>query len=231
MQTWYAFLPERCGAANYECFNSALAVAQYSGAKGYQQAQLGYTRTDTARNNLLKKFLEGSDRDDDLMVMLDCDHKYPPNIVERFAAHPAAIEGVVGALAFRRSEPYDPLFFIRDDKQVLRGVADVTELKSQTVRCAIVSTSAIAIRRWVLVELARFGVEWPWFKYEYPTGGAIPSEDMYFGRICEQAGIWHYVDTSLIIPHSTIGWVDDHVQAEYLKARPQLIAPEPVNVR
>jgi hypothetical protein len=152
--------------------------------------------------------------------MLDGDHKYPSDVVNRFAAEDPQL-GVVGALAYRRGEPYDPLFFIRDTNGVLRAPAQFE--RGEIFRCAIVSTSAISIRRWVLVELTRAGNLWPWFRYEYPTNQSLPSEDMYFGRICEQTGIWHHCDSSIEIPHASVSFVDHEVNEAYLKAHPELV--------
>lgn len=222
MDLWWCSLPERNGVANYDVYNSMLEVATAAGVAGYQRIGIGYARTDFARNEVTRKFMELSKRDDDLVVMLDADHKHPRDILNRFASHDSKL-GVVGALAFRRGEPYDPLFFIRDAKG--GGLYAPAEFQLGPVyQCAIVSTSAIAIRRWVLLELERKGYGWPWFRYEYPTNQALPSEDMYFGWVCEHAGIWHHCDTSMVIPHATLSWVDEHVQQEYIKLHPELAA-------
>lgn len=221
MTVFFAIPPERSGAANAESFNSLIDVALEAGRRGHKrQASIGYTRTDNARNLLCKAFAEAPGRHDDMLVMLDVDHLHPTDILDRFAAHDPS-EGVVGALAYRRGEPYDPLFFIRDEAGALRSPASLDYGK--TYKCAIVSTSAIAIRRWVFAELTQRGYAYPWFRYEYPTNGSQPSEDMYFGRICEQAGIWHYVDTGLIIPHAAQTWINREVHEAFLKANPRVI--------
>lgn len=220
MELFYAIPPERSGAANADSFNSLMAVAHEAGKKNYRRLAISYTRTDNARNLLCKSFLDIPGQFDDLLVMLDVDHNHPADILDKFAAHPNE-EGVVGALAFRRGEPYDPLFFLRDEMGALRAPASFEY--GNTYKCAIVSTSAIAIRRWVFNELNLRGYNYPWFRYEYPTNGAQPSEDMYFGRICEQAGIWHYVDTGVIIPHATLSWVNREVNEAFLKANPRLV--------
>lgn len=219
-EVFYAILSERTGAANDHCFNAALDVAEHCGANGYQHLRLGYSRTDFARNELSKAFLERSTRDNDLLVMLDCDHKHPHDIVSKFAAHDPRL-GVVGALAYRRGEPYDPLFFIRING-ALHSVAEFPA--GEIFPCAIVSTSAISIRRWVFLELLQRGYSAPWFRYEYPTDASQPSEDMYFGRICEQSGIRHYCDSSIIIPHAGVSFVDDKLHDAYMKSHPELVS-------
>lgn len=224
---FYAVLSERTGAANDVCFNSALDVAEHCGLNGHKHLRLGYSRTDYARNTISDAFLKESTRDNDLLVMLDCDHKYPADIVSRFAAQDP-VKGVVGALAFRRGEPYDPLFFLRLDG-ALRAVAELEY--GITYPCAIVSTSAISIRRWVFLELQQRGYTSPFFRYEYPTGNTLPSEDMYFGRICEQSGIMHYCDTSILIPHASQAWVTKEIHEEFMKSNQHLITSQNIEVK
>lgn len=219
-------MPERNGVANDVVYNSMLDVAISAGKNGYLRMAPGYTRTDYNRNECCKKFLEVSQRDNDLLIMLDADHKYPANILERLAGHDPSM-GVVGALAYRRGEPYDPLFFVRD-KGGLYPLSGFE--RGPLYQCAIVTTSAISIRRWVLLELNHKGYVFPWFRYEYPTDSSLPSEDMYFGRICEQAGIWHWVDSGLEIPHATYGWVDHAIHEAYLESHPELTQGRTVQV-
>jgi len=226
-QIFYAILSERSGAANDQCFNSLLDVAEHCGANGHKHLRQGYARTDHARNNFVKAFMENSSRDNDILVMLDCDHKYPVDIVSRLAAHDP-IYGVVGALAFRRGEPYDPLFFVRIDGK-LHALAELEY--GPLYPAAIVSTSCISIRRWVILELEQRGYNYPYFRYEYPTDESSPSEDMYFGRICEQAGIRHYCDSSIIIPHASVTFVDQDVHEAYMKNNQHLISTQKTEVK
>ena len=195
------------------------AIAYQAGIHGYHKIQSTYARTDFARNNICKLFLELSSHDDDVLVMLDNDHIHPENVVELLATKAHDI-GVCGALAFRRGEPYDPLFFLRDPNRA--QLFNPAELDfGQVYQCAIVSTSAIAIKRWVFMALAAHGYGWPWFKYEYTEG--MPSEDMYFGKICEQSGIPHYVDTNIIIPHLTWGAVERGMFEKYKELHPEKV--------
>ena len=215
----WSVLPERNGAANDACYLNHLAVAAHCGRSGYSLISGGYARTDLARNNMSKTFLEMTKRDNDLLVMLDADHKYPQNVVEQFANEDPAL-GVVGALAYRRGEPYDPLWFVRNNGQLL---SPIEYAMGEVYACAVVSTSAISIRRWVMLELTRKGYLWPWFRYEYPTSLDLPSEDMYFGRICEAAGIPHHVDTRIEIPHVTYKYIDRQTNEDHLRAHPELV--------
>lgn len=207
---FWALLPERQGAANDHCYNSHIDLAIVSGRhENYRRMQSLYSRTDIARNRYVDAFYQASDRDNDLLVMLDADHKYPPDVLERFEAHDPSF-GVVGALAFRRGDdnaPHDPLYFLGDDDGRIGGPKKIK--LGQIEECMIVSTSAIGIRRWVIIELLRKGYLPPFFRYEYPVGNHNPTEDIYFGNLCNRAGIPHYVDTGLIIPHSAVTFIDE----------------------
>lgn len=176
---------------------------------GYIRIFHPYSRTDQARNDLSKVFMELADDPEDTLVMLDCDHLHPPDIIERLAVHPPE-RGVVGALAFRRGAPHFPCFFHRDPSGVYHII---TEWEKGTLlggqMGSIVGTGAIAIKRWVFERLDSQGFHWPFFRYAYmPNGPVQPSEDIYFGEACEQCGILQYCDTSLETPHLTVGRID-----------------------
>lgn len=221
MSLFWSILSERNGAANDQCYISHLRAATNAGKNGFMPLLLGYCMTDNARNNIVEEFMRVSSRDNDQLVMMDSDHVIPENILERFAVEKPE-HGVVGALAFRRGAPYDPCYFVRVNGVLCSPYEfDMNEVYP----CAIVGTGAISIRRWVIIELERAGFSYPWFKYEYPVGiKNRPGEDMYFGRICEQAGISHYVDTSIIIPHCDNGsFIDNATFENYKKLHP---APE-----
>jgi hypothetical protein len=220
MTTYWAILPERNGAANYECFNSMLDVAMNAGQNGYHRIRSGYTRVDAVRNAIIRTFLNDATDPNDLLVMMDADHKYPDDIIQAFSEHDPEL-GVVGALAYRRGEPYDALFFLRDETG-LHSVFGDFERGDQIYQCAMISTSSISIRKWVLDKLIEKGYELPYFRYEYNTlnNGTDPSEDVYFSKICEQVGIPVYVDSGIEIPHATIKWIDHTTRLEYEKTHP-----------
>jgi hypothetical protein len=218
MTTFWAILPERNGAANYECFNSMLDVAMNAGMNGYKRIMTGYTRVDDCRNGIVRTFLSASNDSNDLLVMLDADHKYPMDIIHEFTEHDPVL-GVVGALAYRRGEPYDPLFYIRDEKGLHAIVGEFE--RGPIYQCAMVSTSAISIRRRVFDELLSKGFKEPYFRYEYDENtGSCPSEDVYLSKVCELAGIKVYCDSGIEIPHATIAYVDHKTRAGYEKAHP-----------
>jgi hypothetical protein len=156
-------------------------------------------RTDRARNVVVEAFLERSRNPDDVLVMLDCDHEHPYYIVDRLAGHPSE-HGVVGALAFRRYSPNDPVFFAFDEDGGMHSPE--YWVRNGVYQCDVVGSGALAIKRWVFDRLEKVGFGFPWFQYEYPEKwGYDQSEDVYFARCCYQTGIKHYCDTGVEIPH------------------------------
>lgn len=197
-----------------DTFGALMNVAVVAGARGYTKIELPYMRTDLARNMIVQAFLDNSDDDNDVLVMLDCDHKHPSTILD-IAHYPPEI-GVVGSLAYRRGGNHDPLFFIRGDDGLLHGAMQWE--KEGLYRCAAVATCAIAIKRWVFLRLAEAGHRY-FFCYEYPDDGKPPTEDMVFARMCEENGIYHYCDTSVTTPHLITGWADGSQWEKFLTGR------------
>jgi hypothetical protein len=196
VQVYWSVLLER--NVHWRPASSLFRVAGNAALNGYNQIEMPYARTDDARNQIVKNFLMHSQHPDDTLVMLDNDHDHPENVVTELARRP---EGVVAALAFRRSPPHDPLWFVRQDDGTLRQPAEWEE--GLVYECDAVGTGAIAIKRRVFDALRDHGYRWPWFRYEYPDDrdGLMPSEDMYFCRICEESGIKVHVHTGVEIPH------------------------------
>ena len=202
------------------CFavNPLVRIAGRCARSGYAYMAIPYTRTDDARNSAclgLAKMVERSHNPRDTLVMLDCDHEHPVDIVHRLVAHDV---GVVGALYYRRSEPYDAMAFFRDKESGELRTPAVWDKDAGLVPCACVGTGAIAIQAWVLQKLMDKGFTWPFFRYLYSETGTIqPTEDMYFGAICEKAGIPHHVDFSLMTPHLTTTRIDGRLFEAHLE--------------
>ena len=198
-----------------QAVTAALRIAGRCGRRGYAFLALPYTRTDDARNTAclaLARMMERGGSDRDTLVMLDCDHVHPVDVVERLVAHDV---GVVGALYFRRSHPHDAMAFFRGEDGELHTPME-WDADAGLTPCAMVGTAAIAIQAWVFKRLIAAGYRWPWFRYCYAEDGIIqPTEDIYFGRICELAGIPHHVDFSLMTPHLTTSVVDTSVFERY----------------
>lgn len=194
---------------------SLLDVAMQSGRDGFTRLRWPYSRTDIARNGLVEMFLAESQEDDDVLVMLDDDHLFPPDVVRRLVRHNVP---VVGALAFRRGVPYFPCMFVR----VEGGYGVVGQWDPGLHEVAMVGTGAIAIRRHVFTQLDDAGFPWPYFRYQYPAGDRVlPSEDIYFSQTCEKAGVQIYCDTTFCIPHLTSATVDEQSWQQWQEDHPE----------
>jgi hypothetical protein len=153
--------------------------------------------------------------------MLDGDHVHPHDIVVRLSGHSPDL-GVVGALYFRRGEPYDPLFFRRQPNGKLRNPAEWDA--GMIYEADAVGTGAVAIRRWVLEQLTEAGYGYPFFQYAYPNdSGFSMTEDIFFARRCEEVGIHHYCDTSIITPHLGRRIIDQRDWEAYKATHPEAL--------
>lgn len=209
------------------CVSSVIDLAAEAGRLGYERLAVPYGRADSARNALCDLFLERSANPHDTLIMLDDDHVHHPKTLERLAS---ADEMVVGALAFRRGKPYDPIAFVRSPKDGELHAMSSWE-PGQLYKVDLVSPAAIAVQRRAFGHLRAEGFQPPWWRYTYADGSAaLPSEDMYFARCCEKAGVPHHVDTGLIAPHHADGWVDETVWREYALDHPEAVKAPRVSV-
>jgi len=191
--------------------NALINCAMIAGAHGFRRISVPYMRTDWARNLIVRAFLDETEDPNDLLNMLDCDHKHPQDILLKMAAHPPHM-GIVGALAFRRGPPYEAMFFIRDAGGRLRSPA---EWEPGCYECEAVGMGAVAIRRWVFTRLDEAVHGWPYFRFTYPPENAYnKSEDVYFCEIARQAEIKIYCNTSVCTPHLGEHLIDDQLWFE-----------------
>ena len=230
MKIFYAMLVER--TVDGDVTQQAFDIGAVSALTGCARIPQGQTSTDKARNHIVTNFLKSATSEADVLVMLDNDHTMPVDIVPKLADKVDAAHQVVGALAFRRSKPHDPCYFVRaaDGK----GLDVPMSFKKELEPCLMVGTGAIAIRRSVFTALEAAGLPPPWFRYEYVDNQIPqPTEDYYFGQQCEKIGVSHWVDTSWYIPHLTkraIGyqdWIDFMQEAD---SEPDRINSEFANI-
>lgn len=218
-QIWFAFLPERCV---YDVgFNVGLQIAYRAGQKGYHPIVANYGRTDITRQGIALAFLQVTSNHDDTLVMLDIDHEHPLDVIDRLIQHDAP---VVTPLMFRRGAPFEACAFLRGADNELHNLASFPEGLFQV---AAVGSGAIAIQRHVFTTLQARGHEF-FFKYEYfdttPTYPArAPSEDLYFSKLCEQAGIALYVDTTFETPHLIFGHSNKEMHELYMSEHPDAL--------
>ena len=204
MTVFWAMLVER--SVDGDVTQNAMDIAGVCAVVGYARIPQTYSRTDMARNYICKTFLKHATSEDDVVVMLDNDHMMPRDIVPRLAQQVDATHEVVGALAFRRSAPHDPCFFIRDEAG--KNFDIVTKYNVGLLKCLCVGTGAIAIRRSVFTKLDAAGLHWPYFRYSYKEDAELQNtEDFEFGQSCDKVGVPHWVDTSFQIPHMGKKWI------------------------
>jgi len=214
---YFAVLNER--SIQHEAVDAREDLGEVARLQGAERIRSNYSRVDVARSRISKKFMELTKAPKDTLVMLDTDHNHPQDIVFRLVRHDV---GVVGALCFRRGEPYDPQFYVRtEDGALMQPVEwDPEALDKGT----IVGSGAIAIQRWVFEELESKGFHYPWFRNMYTDGSDdFFGEDWYFGLSCEKVGVPHYCDFSTISPHMRMAYVDDKTWATYRSMNPQIL--------
>jgi len=195
---------------------SMMKVAQ----RGYPIIDLPYSRTDVARNKFAEHLL---DSDFTHLLMLDCDHEHPDNIVATLARWVTddPSKQVIAGKVRRRGEPYDLLMFLPDGEGAYYSPADLPPGLIKVVNGngpGYVATSAILIAREVFET-----IPWPWFKYEYPEQGQYPTEDIWFCKQCSAHGIDIWMDTTIISPHMIEGFVTDETYHTYAKAHPEVV--------
>jgi len=195
---------------------SMLRIAQ----RGYPIIDLPYSRTDVARNKFAEHLL---DSDFTHLLMLDCDHDHPDDIVTRLARWVAddPCKLVVAGKVRRRGAPYELLMFLPDGDGAYYSPANLPPGLIKVVNehgAGYVATSAILIAREVFET-----IPWPWFKYEYPEPGQYPTEDIWFSRQCGEYGIDIWMDTTFISPHMTEEYVTDDTYDEYVKRHPDVV--------
>lgn len=217
-KVYYSILPERT-IPDY-AFAGFMDMAMRAGWRGYSRINIGYARVDVARNTVVKAFLlQPEPDDDDTLIMLDCDHVHPDDVLENLARHK---EGVVVALAFRRCPPYDPqIYRFGPDGHLVQP----SEWEQGLVKIDAFGCAAIAIKRWVFKKLDESGIQYPYFRFWYPKGMTLdnkfPSEDIFFGLACHSANIECYCDTTVVCPHLTASTVDDSAWTAYLADHPE----------
>ncbi len=193
-------LPERGGVPTADIFFDFIAIAH----RGHAFVRLPYMRTDLARNTLAEHLLNESRFTH--LLMLDCDHRHPADIVERLQARVEEDPNrlVVAGLAFRRGVPFDPCMYLADAD----GSVYVPEQwePGSVLKVDLVGSAALLIHRSVFEQLAR-----PWFAYDYSHApeGHWPGEDIWFSRRCLEAGIGVYVDTGCQSPHHIDNYVTE----------------------
>lgn len=164
-------------------------------------ARLEYTRNDIARHKFAEFMLS---MDYTHLLMLDSDHKHPPDIVQRlgrwFVAYPDTVE-VMGGLNYRRGEPYDPCAFVDPGDGHYRRMA---EWGIGAIEVEALGTGSMMISRKVFERMTP-----PYFAYDYSKWEGWPGTDMYFSEVCRKQGIALWCDTTTTSPHIGDQFIDE----------------------
>jgi hypothetical protein len=207
-------------------FYGFLTLAQ----QGYAFISSQYTRTDVQRNafavHLLKSKYEW-------LLMLDSDHVHPADVVERLwqRVQQRPEIKIIGGLAFRRGDPYEPMAYIVQPNGTLEALIEpVLYDKPGVYEVDRIATCSLLIHRSVF-ETTPF----PWFRYGYEVQSALgwpdcsledvtrtnsPSEDMEFCKLAKAAGHKIYVDTAFHSPHARLTYVGPNTFRQSFLGKP-----------
>ena len=143
---------------------------------------------DQSRNAIAQKAKEiGASH----LLFLDDDHTFPPDLFFKLYSHN---KDVVGALGFRRVEPFSPCVFtwLTSPENGNLMVRERPEwIKTGLRRVDAIGFGAVLIRMSVFDRLGPA----PWFKF------SEVGEDLHFCDLCAQKGIEVWCDTDLVVPH------------------------------
>lgn len=173
-----------------------------------------------ARNQIVEWMFE---EDADWVLMIDDDHVFPPDALERLLAHD---KDIVAALCLRRSEPYGPFCFTEETSEGIYRALDLRASEPVLTPVVAVGTGMMLIRRRVFETLPR-----PWFTISHDSG-----EDMLFCKAARAAGIELYCDLGLQIGHLTTtvvlpvqtrsGWKVGFLVSDETRITRELAAPD-----
>jgi len=127
----------------------------------------------------------------DYVLFLDDDHTFPPDLFYRLIA---ANKDVVGALCFRRIEPFGPCIFRwqTDQQNGNLMVHDRPDLIGNGLqKVDAIGFGAVLVKTEVFKKLGPP----PWFKF------SEVGEDLHFCDLCAQNGVEVWCDTNLEAPH------------------------------
>lgn len=201
-------LLERTGVSSAACLTAFAAIW----ARGPTQIWVPPMRVDLARNKAVEAFLKS---DCTHLLMLDCDHRHPADVVERLTRwmvrDPA--KQIISGLSFRRGPPYDPTVYRVDEDGTVNAFLS---WEPGLVRADIVGGPCLLVSRDVYETIPA-----PWFAFRYENAemGLYPGEDIYFSLKCGEYNFPIYVDTTCVSPHATEAWVDEKMYRAYIESR------------
>ncbi|MFA7287302.1 MAG: hypothetical protein WC055_00335 [Melioribacteraceae bacterium] len=145
-------------------------------------------RIDDMRNAAINSVLK--DGSFSHILFLDTDHFHHPDTIPKLLSHN---KHIVSGLSFRRSEPYDPIMFVKDYKKF----KNITEWKDgELLEVDVIGAASL------LVDVEVFNrMKAPYFEMNYPYMDGVISEDFAFCLKAQELGYEVYCDTSCTNDH------------------------------
>ncbi len=192
--------------------------------QGWPRIKTEANATDIQRNNGAEALL-AAPPEFNALVMLDADHRHPPETVQMLVRsleeHPEA--GMIVAVNYRRRQPYDPCVWIERNGEVWQPVEWEANTVAPVYRSGM--TAVIIPRRSFEV------VPKPWFANTYSVDGegklVYKREDFYWCDKLRKAGLPILMDARIpASPHepNLPGWVDNTWWKAWLKQHPNTVA-------
>lgn len=185
-----------------------------------------------AYEQIARWFLE--ERSEDILLTLEQDHRYPPNLLERIANY-SPEHPIVGALYYTRAEPFQPVPGVpMPDDWNKPGVweGDWSDIRATPLwpslerdwrqrgelqRVLFTGLGCTAIRREVLEawdkSIPYFADDW------WPPLQVHRSCDVRFMHEALKLGFPTYLDCGLVLPHMTVREVTSETYWQRLEAR------------
>ena len=192
--------------------------------QGWPRIKTEANATDIQRDNGAEALL-AAPPEFNALVMLDADHRHPPEVVTMLvrALEEKPDAGMITAVNFRRRQPYDPCIWMERNGEIWQPVEWPNALFGPIYRTG---TSACIIPRRTFEVMKR-----PWFANTYTVGddGKIvyKREDFYFSDKLRKAGLEIWADGRIpASPHepNLPGWVDNTWWRAYLDKHPNMVA-------
>ncbi len=148
---------------------------------------------DLARNAVVKNALAVPDATH--LLFIDDDHLWPSHTLDLLLAHDCFI---VGGLYFRREPPYDAVPFDDAGKPLETWQPGLQRVDGLGMGCALINLNVFRMLDEAGVQNGEYFLRGPW-------GG----EDVYFCRLCREAGIGIFLDAELIVTHLGVNEVTE----------------------
>lgn len=168
----------------------------------------GGPRIASSRNMLVSKFLE--ECDGEWLWMLDTDHTFTPDVLERMLAWADPIDApIVGGLAFSgavgSSITPTMMRLIPIDGQI--AVSHIREWEpGEVVEVDATGAACLLVHRFVLEDMRKLGR--PWFYEGYAANGGEFGEDVNFCIGARSVGARIFVHTGIEFPHIKSATID-----------------------